>query len=211
MRRLRRQQGFSLIEMMTVMSIAVVISMMGTHQARIDYDRRQAKAIGQELYQYNVAIGRLIAASTGLSPAQHHDAHWLRSSECYLGEATHHFLPCHYFANGTTSRGGLGMQTTLSVAPSGEITARTVFDPIYDSFGQPSATLMNLAASIATGAGSQQMVVKGGAGAAYFCANTPGYSKALKQICQDDTHRIVLYITSSEAVGLNLKSLIENL
>lgn len=212
MRRHKRQTGFSLIEMMTVMSIAGVVSMLAIHQARLDYDRRQAKAIGQEMYQYNAAVGRFLAASPSAStPATHHNAHWLRSSECYLGEATHHFLPCHYFVEGTTARGSLGMETTISVMPSGEITARTVFDPLYDSFGRPSATMMNLAASIASAAGSQQMIMKGGAGAAYFCADTPGYSPALQQICQDDINRVVMYLTSSESVGLNLKSLIESL
>lgn len=205
------KKGYSLVELMIVLSIAASFTMIATQEGIRKRDEMQAKAIGQEILQYNAAVGRYIMSSPAPEDTRvYTDGNWLRSTECYGGEADYHYLPCHYFPTGKTSRGGIGLSTTMTRYPSGEILARTVFDPITNTQGRESAVMMAIAATIASSPSSTNNgLIRGGI--TYYCPSVDIQRPEVASICAGEEGRLVSIMTSTEAVGANLPSIMDAL
>lgn len=198
MRKMRRQAGFTLLELVLVIGVIAIMAMSELQDKTIDFEQMQGRKLGLELFRYNHAVQRAIAAKSS-DPSfagTYTGVDWLKASTCG-GPATNTvgMLPCSFLnhTGGTTSVGRLSFTTEITYSAQDGMTAKTTMST-YQKNGVVMGDISGLAALVAAGA----YIVKDEAsppinedGTVVFCLETP--SPAVASLCGPAKNQIVMY------------------
>lgn len=92
---MKKQKGFTFIELTLVLIVTAVLSMMLLKRDKLDADQMRAKADGLMIAQINNAIRKRLAdEGTGAVAATYTGVDWLHDTTCPGGLASKIYLPC---------------------------------------------------------------------------------------------------------------------
>ena len=148
---MRRQKGFSLLEVMLALTVMAIIGAIMAAETMRRAEQDMARHLGAEILAYNKAVASRIAVEPSLSGAFAGTA-WLKPASCG-GTAPTEYLRCSF--GNTTTFGKLTFSTNIvlvGVAPNQATLATTTLSAL--NIGGPRNDLSGLAAiSAAAGAG----------------------------------------------------------
>jgi type II secretory pathway pseudopilin PulG len=96
-----KQAGYSLIEFMLVVGLMATAAMLGFSEKRLEMEQTQARATGNQLFQYQNAVRAWVSQNVGaadvLEPTPHLGTDWLKHTDC-VGPAGSPiaYLPCDF-------------------------------------------------------------------------------------------------------------------
>lgn len=189
------------------MELGVSLGIMGSlalvdaQENKFEVSQVNAKALGNEIFQYNSAVSRYLAEHAGdpaavgitpVSPQTHVGSNWLKDASC-SGTASQAYLACEMMGNGTTIHYQSLPTTTITQNADGALTARTVWSPAFGEGGKEDSTVMGIAAMVASGS---YMTQANDAASGYqlptvFCPDISSHSVSIASICQSDRNQII--------------------
>ncbi|MBB4867813.1 type II secretory pathway pseudopilin PulG [Pseudomonas nitritireducens] len=152
---MKRQNGYTLIELILALGLAAFVSMMGFQSDLLELDQAKARITGAQLYQYNNAVAAWTTANAGASNATYTDTNWLKSTTCPGGTSAVSYLPCSFPAGNALDPfdgGKLSITaaiTTTGTAPNLVTTVTTTTTPYVLSSGRVRSDLGSLAGFVA--------------------------------------------------------------
>lgn len=163
MRKIKSQSGFTLLELMLVLSIIAGLSILEIQDAILKAEQRSAAQLGAEIHMVTSGVQKYVAWKSGsqstLPSAPQNGVSWLFGDKCNTGTASRDnpdFISlCGFLQNASgdeyTTFGKLGITTTFTPDPSNNyLEAITVFDELKVQ-GEHRADLAGLAAMVASG------------------------------------------------------------
>lgn len=198
MRRVKRQEGFTLLEVLMVVAIMSVLAVLDMQDRTLRIEQEKARQLGMELYKYNSAVREYVSVHGGSNNASSFlgtktGVNWLKSSSCG-GTADKDYLPCNYLSStgGQTTYGRMTFTTTITAPVVGEkMTGVTIMSQLTLA-GKQRDDLAGLAALVARGASSNSdtPLLHTTDGAGVYCATAN--SDKLYNLCTSNIGRIVL-------------------
>lgn len=191
----RKRKGFTLVEMAVALGAAGTMAVVSAQEGSFETSQDKARALGNEVYQYNAGVSRYLVANASDSSVvgTHSGSDWLKGATCPGGLADKSYLSCDLIPNGKTLQYGSTPRTTITQDADGSLQARTVWDTVIGDEGKPDTMVMGIAALVASGNYVSQV---GDAAAGYqspalFCPETAGASAAISDACDTDRNAIV--------------------
>lgn len=198
MRKAKRQEGFTLLEVLMVVAIMSILAVIDIQDRTLRIEQEKARQLGMELYKYNSAVREYVSVHGGSNSASSFlgtktGVNWLKSSSCG-GTADKDYLPCNYLSStgGQTTYGRMTFTTTLTAPVLGEkMTGVTVMSK-FTIAGKQRDDLAGLAALVARGASSNSdtPLLHTTDGTGVYCATAN--SDKLYNLCASNIGRIVL-------------------
>ncbi|MFK4132050.1 Tfp pilus assembly protein FimT/FimU [Pseudomonas luteola] len=162
----KRQQGFTLVEIMMVACIAVILAMIAFQERTLTFEQERARALGGELLKFNNAVRDYVSFYSGDANYRARagvktGVNWLKSASCSTGGAVpvnenkNGFLPCDFLATtaGSTTYGRLTFTTTIAApANKDHVLETTTKMSLLKISGRERGDLSGLAALVAGGA-----------------------------------------------------------
>lgn len=154
---LLRKKGFTLMEVSAVMGVAGALSLVSAQESDFESKQMKARALGNEIFQYNSAVSRYIsehAADSSLDGEIKTGSDWLKSNTC--GGPTENgdtnFISCSSMPNGKTIQESFSPVTTFEYnSTEGTLQARTVWESGLGIGGNEDSVIMGIAALVASG------------------------------------------------------------
>lgn len=213
MKSIKAKAGFTLIELMVAMGAAGSLAVIDAHDNNVQTTQEEARALGNEVFQYETAVSRFLAANVGdvSVVGTYTGSSWLKDSSC-SGMASEKYLPCNVIPGGSTVSFGISPVTTVTSDADNKLSARTVWDVVRGDDGNPDTLAMGLAAIVASGSyiSQHEDMPAGYIAPTVFCPNLAAVSAALSGICQTDANRIVSSSNISPTTNLWLRTDHEN-
>lgn len=160
----RKQSGYTLIELVFVITIVGIMMLLEIERKQIEMDQMRARQLGIELFKHSGAVEKYVAANSGKIDqlveqgelGEKTGVDWLRAATCQVpGTATTEYASCDFLQanNGRTTFGGLTFTTDISVSAEGALGAITTLSELTVD-GRHAGDLSGLAALVASGASS---------------------------------------------------------
>jgi prepilin-type N-terminal cleavage/methylation domain-containing protein len=151
---LKRQSGYTLIEMMLVVSLMAIMTVLSFESKQHELEISKAKIVGGNLLQYNNAVRSWISTNAGAPNSIKYGSLWLKHTSCG-GESSVQYLPCA-FDNATVSDpisfGTLSLTSVITTTgtPPNQITSvTTTTSPFLYPATQVRSDLSGVAAIVA--------------------------------------------------------------
>ena len=144
--RLRRQAGFTLMEMLVVLAIVASITLQRMQTDMQDAREASARANATKMATYVSAVRKFAAENPGAATGTQTGVDWLRDSSCG-GSASKPYLPC-----GTGMTLSYGQTYTANIASAGSGLQIDVTFGAPEIGGDPKPKLAAIMASNANGA-----------------------------------------------------------
>lgn len=149
----RKQKGFSLFEVIVIISIISFFAVLGLQAKKNENDQEKGRNIGIKLMTYNQGVSRFIsmnAANTALRDldvdgdgiVEFQGVNWLRSNTCADGLATTGYLPCD-FEDGLPFINDTIFITRINVEEPDTLSAHTHVDFRGEDFRGPALSSIN--------------------------------------------------------------------
>lgn len=183
------------------MGIVGSLALVNAQESQFETTQVNARALGVEIFQYNSAVSRYLAAhaadpaAVGVTPSTdqvYSGSAWLKDASC-SGSATQAYLACEALADGRTLQYDSLPTTTVSVNADGALRARTVWSPAFGDTGTEDATVMGTAAMVASGSYFSQAAdaASGFQLPTVYCPDITAYSPSIAAICGSERNEIV--------------------
>lgn len=198
-----KNKGFTLLELMLVLSITTSMAIVTFQDKILETEQAQARRLGMEIFQYNSAVQNYLAHQSGSTnpsslQGKYKGVNWLKSTSCG-GTASQEWLSCSFLSQtgGKTTFGKLDFNTEIKYNPAAGLTGRTVMSKLSLGSGasvEDRADLSGLAALIASGAytvSEQSGAVTAQDSTIAYCPDTTGVS-TINAVCQGDRGSIVM-------------------
>lgn len=162
MTKIKSQSGFTLMELMLVISIIAGLSIIEIQDAMLKAEQRAASQLGAEIHMVTSGVQKYVAWKSGtqstLPPGPQDGVSWLFGAKCNTGTASRDnpdFISlCGFLQNPSgeyTTFGQLGITTSFTPDPGNNyLESFTVFDELKVQ-GEHRADLAGLAAMVANG------------------------------------------------------------
>lgn len=168
--RYSKQKGFTLIELIFVLSILGMMAILEMQQKTIEIEQMRARQLGVEVFNYSLGVQEYISKNSGRIAEMTANGelgtktgvNWLRSTSCIPvanmidpGTADMSYVKCEFLQKaalrGVTTYGHLGFTSEVTDLGNGVLQATTVLDELsFD--GMHAGALSGLAAAVASGA-----------------------------------------------------------
>lgn len=192
---MRSKKGFTLIELGISMGIMGSLAVVGAQDEQFETTQVEARILGNEIFQYNAAVSRYIAANAGDGTVvgTRVGSDWLKGSSCSGGLASEDFLACDLIPDNRTLKYHSQPRTTISYSVDGDMSARTVWDTIVGESGKPDSMVMGTAALVASGNYISQYddVASGYQSPTVYCPDLGTVSASISVICGANRNAIV--------------------
>lgn len=157
----KKSQGFTLLELLLVISISMGISIVAFQEKKLELEQFQARRLGMELYQFNSGLQNYLSNMSGSTnpgslAGTKTGVNWLKSASCG-GSGTRDWVPCNFLVsnNQKTSFGDLGFTTTIAYDTQRGLHSRTQMSKLQVGIAgslKERGDLSGLAALVASGA-----------------------------------------------------------
>lgn len=198
------RKGFTLIELGITMGIMGSLALVNVQEDKFETSQLNAQALGKEIFQYNAAVSRYLAANAGDSSIAdvHSGSDWLKGADCSGGVASEDFLACDLIPENRTLQFGAQPRTTITYSADGNLSARTVWDTIVGAQGNPDGMVMGVAALSASGNTISQYDDAAGAyqSPTVYCPDLPTISSTISSICDTDRNAIISTVNVTSTV-----------
>lgn len=204
------KRGFTLIELAVSMGIVGSLALVNAQEGQFENAQINARAMGVEIFQYNSAVSRYLAANSadpsaiGVTPSTdqvYSGSDWLKDPSC-AGSAAEAYLACEVMADGRTLQYDSLPTTTISVNADGALRARTVWTPAFGDDGDEDAMVMGTASMVASGSYFSQAAdaASGFQLPTVYCPDMTTYSPSIASICGSERNQIVSMSNTNSAL-----------
>lgn len=189
------KKGFTLVELATVMAITGTLMTVQLDAERQQSSQELGRSVGKEIYAYQSGVSRMLASNISSPSAvtgTHYGSTWLKDSSCG-GTASEGFLACTDLPNGSTISGHIEPVTTVTLDGNGELSSRTVWDPVLDHYGKEDASASGVAALAATGSylSKYKDPSNGYQAPTVYCPEISSYASSIAAQCGADKGKII--------------------
>lgn len=198
------KKGFTLIELGISLGILGSLALVDVKEAQFEDAQAKARSLGNEIFQYNSAVSRYLAAHAGDSSVAtlHSGADWLKGVECSGGSADGSYLVCELFPANETLQYGLIPTTRITYSPEGQLAARTVWETVVGSDGKPDSMVMGTAALVASGnyLSQSEDAAAGYQAPTIFCPDMASISASISALCDTDRNAMISLASVNSSV-----------
>lgn len=154
-----KKRGFTLVEISAALAVMGALSIVSAQESQFEYSQQKARAMGNEIFQYNSAVSRYLAAHSGdpsvigvssSTDVTESGSSWLKGPTCG-GSADKDYLACDGLPNGVTVQENFAPTTRIELNADGALQARTVWNSALGLGGTENSTMMGLASLVASG------------------------------------------------------------
>lgn len=156
---MKLKNGFTLVELTAAMGVAGTLALVSAQEDSFELSQQKARAMGNEVFQYNTAVSRYLAFHAGDpsvigvspgTPATHSGSAWLKGPGC-AGSASRNYLSCDRLPNNVTIQENYRPTTQVRLNSEGALEARTVWEGDIGMGGTGDPAVMGVAALVASG------------------------------------------------------------
>lgn len=202
------KKGFTLIEISAAIGIAGTMAVVSSQEDRLHNMQLNAQALGNEIYQYNVAVGELISTysgkpeniagwNTSSNNTIQSGAEWLKGPACGSSVGNGSFLHCDALPSGHTVRLNLEPRTEVSLDTDGNLIAKTIWIPMMNT--DDMALSLGTAALVASGnyVGDRDNPLSGHHSPTVYCPDMTSFSADMMSTCSGNQNRIVSTVSTN--------------
>jgi prepilin-type N-terminal cleavage/methylation domain-containing protein len=198
-----KKNGYTLLEIMMVATVAVVMAMIGFQESTIQSEQQKARSLGGELLKYNNAVRDYVSQYAGDTAYSSKlgvktGVNWLKSQSCggdIPQSESNGFLPCSFLKDTKelTTYGRLSFTTEITSPAAHVINTKTTMSELK-IVKKARGDLAGLAAIVAGSASQLSFTptVRTTDGTAMFCITET------TTLCQGSLGRILMF-TSNDA------------
>ena len=203
--------GFTLIELMLVMSVAAVMTTIKMQDNKLEMDQLQARKLGAvELFTYNAGVQKHLSAISGTVPAPgdypkvYTGVDWLKNDQCSdpMLPPTPDYVPCKFLegTGGKTSLGAMSFVTTIDYDTSAGYAARTVLSEMAGTAAnENNAGILGMAALVASGTFTTSNSGASGNASIIYCPDIAVMPPAMGALCGSERDQLVMMASTNGA------------